>query len=105
MALRSTQPLKEMSTRNPPGGKGRPARGLTTSPPSVSRLSKKCESLDVSQPYWPSQSLTGIAFLWLYGVLINLMTLYQVQRYIGWNRRDVEEVVVAEFKVVSYRRN
>jgi hypothetical protein len=33
MALGSTQPLTEMSTRNLPGGKGRPARGadnLTT---------------------------------------------------------------------------
>jgi hypothetical protein len=27
MALESTQPLTEMSTRNLPGGKGRPARG------------------------------------------------------------------------------
>jgi hypothetical protein len=27
MALGSTQPLTEMSTRNHPGGKGRPARG------------------------------------------------------------------------------
>jgi hypothetical protein len=27
MALRSTQPLTEMSTRNLPGGKGRPVRG------------------------------------------------------------------------------
>jgi hypothetical protein len=27
MALGSTQPLTEMSTRNLPGGKGRPARG------------------------------------------------------------------------------
>jgi hypothetical protein len=26
MALESTQPLTEMSTRNPPGGKKRPAR-------------------------------------------------------------------------------
>jgi hypothetical protein len=26
MALGSTQPLTEMSTRNPPGGKGRPVR-------------------------------------------------------------------------------
>jgi hypothetical protein len=28
MALGSTQPLTEMSTRNLPGGKGRPARGV-----------------------------------------------------------------------------
>jgi hypothetical protein len=38
MALCSTQPLTEMSSRNLPGGKGRLAR-KTTLPPSVSRLS------------------------------------------------------------------
>jgi hypothetical protein len=36
MALESTQPLTEMSTRNLPGGKSGRGVGLTTLPPSVS---------------------------------------------------------------------
>jgi hypothetical protein len=53
MVLGSTKPVTEMSTRNLPWGKGRPAREADNSPPSG--------SLDISQPYGPSWPVTGIA--------------------------------------------
>jgi hypothetical protein len=76
LALDSTQPLTEMSTKNLPGGKVRPARKVITLLPSVSRLSRKYGSLDVTQLYGPSRFFTFLLCLSKYVCLIPLSRCY-----------------------------
>jgi hypothetical protein len=63
MALGSTQPVTDMSTRNFPGDKGGWKLRLTTLLASVHQMSRKCGSLNVPQAYRPLQPDTGIALL------------------------------------------
>jgi hypothetical protein len=68
MALGLTHPLTKPCTRKFSWGLGRSRRVRMTSPQSVSRLSRQCGILNISQPYGLKRRVRAIDVLYVYHV-------------------------------------
>jgi hypothetical protein len=104
MALWSTQPLTETSTRNLPGGKWLSAcKADILTAICVLWLSGKCWSVNVSQPYWPPWPVTGIALPFFF----TLMILFYIScrnvpvQLLGMYRQTRSRLIVTNYEVMK----
>ena len=73
MALRSTQPLVKMITRNIPGGEGGQCVSVMTSPPLSAECHKNLGSYTSWNPLGHTGPVTGLLYLYLFHILkVNL---------------------------------
>jgi hypothetical protein len=75
MALGSTQPLTEMSTRTFPGGKGGRCVKLTTLPPSCAVVMQS-GNLNFLEPSGPLQACSGTTLTFFFFTFLILLRVF-----------------------------